>query len=266
MEDILIRECTAIAELDSCIRLQRGVFGLTDLEITPRRHLIVSRQAGGWTLGAFVKATLVGFVHTLAAVRGSNEIFGYSHMMAVDQAYQNQGVGARLKWSQRERVIREGRSLIKWTWDPMQARNAHFNLNRLGVTAGTYAENFYGTDYVTSPTLKSGGLAESGPGIDSDRLFADWQLQSPRVMELANASSGTPGSGSNISAQPQVTIRIPSDWTRLCKEDPAQARQEQLRVRHEFQQAFAAGLIAAAFERSAEQPRYLLYEMEALKD
>ncbi len=263
MEDILIRECTAIAELDSCIRLQREVFGLTDLEISPRRHLIVSRQAGGWTLGAFLEETLVGFVHTLAAVRG-NEIFGYSHMMAVAQAYQNKGVGARLKWSQRERALQEGRSFIKWTWDPMQARNAHFNLNRLGVTVSSYAENFYGTDYVTSPTLKNGAGAESGPGIDSDRLFADWQLQSPRVRQLAAA--GTQGSGPSISGRPQVTIQIPSDWTRLCKEDPAQAKQEQLRVRHEFQQAFAVGLIAAAFERSAEQPRYLLYEKEALED
>jgi predicted GNAT superfamily acetyltransferase len=262
MEDILIRECTAIDELDSCIRLQREVFGLTDLEISPRRHLIVSRQAGGWTLGAFVQDVLVGFVHTLAAVRG-NEIFGYSHMMAVTQAYQNQGVGARLKWSQRERVIKEGRSLIKWTWDPMQARNAHFNLNRLGVTARSYAENFYGTDYVTSPTLRSAQAKnDQGPGIDSDRLFADWQLQSGRVVELANGVNES--AGSNIAAKAQATIQIPNEWTKLCQESPALAKEEQLRVRQEFQQAFAAGLIAAAFERSAEKPRYLLYEREAL--
>jgi predicted GNAT superfamily acetyltransferase len=261
MEDILIRECTAIDELDNCIRLQREVFGLTDLEVTPRRHLIVSRQAGGWTLGAFVQETLVGFVHTLAAVRGGDEIFGYSHMMAVAQTYQNQGVGGRLKWSQRERMLQEGRSFIKWTWDPMQARNAHFNLNRLGVTVSTYAENFYGTDYVTSPTLQGVGEDEiiTGPGIDSDRLFADWQLRSPRVMALANRASD-----SKIMTQPQVTIQIPTAWAKLCKEDPAQAKQEQLRVRHEFQKAFAAGLVAAAFERSAEQPRYLLYEREVM--
>ena len=97
-----------------------NVFGLPDLEISPQRHLIVSRQAGGWTLGAFVGERLVGFVHHLAAVRG-DEIFGYSHMMAVDPAYQNRGVGARLKWSQRARALEEGRSFIKWTWDPMQA-------------------------------------------------------------------------------------------------------------------------------------------------
>jgi predicted GNAT superfamily acetyltransferase len=260
MDDILIRECTAIDELDNCIRLQREVFGLTDLEISPRRHLIVSRQAGGWTLGAFVKDTLVGFVHTLAGVRNGNEIFAYSHMMAVTQAYQNQGVGARLKWSQRERAIKEDRSFIKWTWDPMQARNAYFNLNRLGVTVGTYAENFYGTDYVTSPTSPSAEvMSDHGPGIDSDRLFAEWQLQSARVVKL-----GSRVAESNMQQKVQATIQIPNDWTKLRKESPIRAKEEQLRVRSEFQQAFAAGLIAAAFERSQDKPRYLLYEREAL--
>src|SRR4029453_14423966 len=137
MAEITIRECTTIEEFDSCICLQREAFGLPELEISPRRHLIVSRQAGGWTLGAFVRDRLIGFVHHLTGVRRGNEIFCYSHMMAVDGAFQNQGVGAKLKWRQRERAIQEGRSFIKWTWDPMQARNAHFNLNRLGVTVGS---------------------------------------------------------------------------------------------------------------------------------
>src|SRR6267142_347561 len=101
MQEIVIRECTTIDELDNCVQLQRGVFGLADLEISPRRHLIVSRQAGGWTLGAFVGKRLIVFVHHLAGVSGT-EIFGYSHMMAVDPVYQNKGVGAQLKWSQRE--------------------------------------------------------------------------------------------------------------------------------------------------------------------
>src|SRR5262245_22696978 len=96
---IEIREVSSIEEYDACIKLQREVFGLPDLEISPRRHLIVSRQAGGWTLGAFVAGELIGFVHHLAAVNG-HEIFGYSHMMAVDAAYQNKGVGAQLKWAQ----------------------------------------------------------------------------------------------------------------------------------------------------------------------
>ncbi len=255
MEDIVIRECVTLGELDNCVRLQREVFGLPDLEVSPQRHLIVSRQAGGWTLGAFVPdggqagERLVGFVHHLAAVQG-NEILGYSHMMAVDVEYQNKGVGARLKWSQREKVLQEGRSRIRWTWDPMQARNAHFNLNRLGVTVSRYAENFYGTDYVTSPTLPTGEL----PGLDSDRIFADWRIHSRRVAALARSEPAT------IDASPAVEIAIPVEWTRLVREDPAMAKQEQLRVRREFQKAFAAGLVAAGFERSSELPRYQLYE------
>src|SRR6266487_3976619 len=173
MEPIVIRECLTIEEFDQCVALQKEVFGLPDLEISPRRHLIVSRQAGGWTLGTFVAKRLVGFVHHLAALRGA-EIIGYSHMMAVARDYQNQGLGARLKWAQRERALAEGRNFIKWTWDPMQARNAHFNLNRLGVTVQTYAENFYGTDYNTDPEQSIQGLQ----GIDSDRLFASWDIGS----------------------------------------------------------------------------------------
>ena len=258
MAEIVIRECVTIDELDSCVRLQREVFGLPDLEISPRRHLIVSRQAGGWTLGAFVDERLVGFVHHLVAVRGSTEIFGYSHMMAVDPAFQNRGVGARLKWSQRERAIQEGRNLIRWTWDPLQARNAHFNLNRLGVTAGNYAANFYGTDYATSPMLTNVEPA----GIDSDRLLAHWQLESPRVIRLAN---GGPAMGETAQVKPAAMVEIPINWLQLCRENPGQAKQEQLRVRAEFQQAFAAGLVAAGFERSAAQPRYLLYAEEVLR-
>jgi predicted GNAT superfamily acetyltransferase len=254
MSEIVIRECVTIAELDSCVCLQREVFGLPDLEISPRRHLIVSRQAGGWTLGAFVDERLVGFVHHLAAVRGT-EIFGYSHMMAVDPTLQNQGVGARLKWSQRERAIQEGRSFIKWTWDPMQARNAHFNLNRLGVTVSSYTENFYGTDYMTTPLLTNTAPA----GIDSDRLFAEWQLNSARVIGLAN------GGTAPAATVPAAKIEIPIDWTKLSQENASQAKQEQLRVRLQFQEAFAAGLVAAGFERSSEQPRYLLYAKEDLQ-
>jgi predicted GNAT superfamily acetyltransferase len=257
-EDIVIRECVTIDELDSCVLLQREVFGLPDLEISPRRHLIVSRQAGGWTLGAFVDERIVGFVHHLVAVGGGNDIFGYSHMMAVDQAFQNKGVGARLKWSQRERAIQEGRNFIKWTWDPMQARNAHFNLNRLGVTVSNYAENFYGTDYPTSPIPTSIEPA----GIDSDRLFANWHLKSPRVIYLSSGSSAV---REPLQMKPEARIGIPANWIMLCRQDPPRAKQEQLRVRSEFLQAFRAGLIAAGFERSVEQPCYLLYTSEVLQ-
>jgi predicted GNAT superfamily acetyltransferase len=242
-----IREVTSIDEYDSCIRLQREVFGLPDLEISPRRHLIVSRMAGGWTLGAFVERTLVGFVHHLAAVSG-DEIFGYSHMMAVAAEYQNRGVGARLKWAQRMRVLAEGRDFIKWTFEPMRARNAHFNLNRLGVVVRDYAVNFYGTDYVTNPAEKAAGVS----GMDSDRLFASWNLSSPRVEALAA------GLECPLNAADHV-IEIPANFSELLKSEPETGKREQLRVREEFLEALGAGLICRAFERDTQKPRYLFY-------
>ena len=254
LDEIEIRECTTVRELDACVQLQRQVFGLPDLEISPRRHLIVSRLAGGWTLGAFVGSALVGFVHHLVAVRGNREILGYSHMMAVAVGYQSQGIGTRLKWAQRERALAEGRNFITWTWEPMRVRNAHFNLNRLGATIQAYAENLYGTDYVTDPEEKIEGTR----GIDSDRVFASWNLSSERVVVLASSGQPPP------LGEPVVTIEIPPNWPIMLKEEPEPARQEQLRVREEFQRAFAAGLVCAGFDRNAARPCYLLYERERL--
>jgi predicted GNAT superfamily acetyltransferase len=250
--EILVRDCASMEDFDKCILLQREAFALPDMEISPRRHLIVTKRAGGWTLGAFAGDEMVGFVHHMIAVREQNEIIGYSHMMAVARSYQNKGVGAQLKWAQRERALNEGRKFIKWTWDPMQARNAHFNLNRLGVTVSSYGENFYGTDYITTPHE-----ATASVHLDSDRLFADWQLDSDRVARLAE--------GRTVDAEtmtPAATIEIPPDWSALIRDDAVKARREQLRVRAEFAAAFSAGLVCAGFERDPSRPRYLLYKSD----
>lgn len=244
---IEIRQVRGVEEYDACVHLQREVFGLPDLEISPRRHLIVSTQAGGWVLGAFAEHRLVGFVLHLPAVR-RDEIFGYSHMMAVAADYQNQGVGARLKWAQRARALAEGREFIKWTFEPVRARNAHFNLNRLGVLVRDYAVNFYGTDYATNSSERAAGAL----GMDSDRLFASWELRSPRVEALAD--------GGTVSvAQPDGVIEIPNDFGALLKADPAAAKAEALRIREEFLRAFSSGLVCRAFERDEQRPKYLLY-------
>src|ERR1041385_5183875 len=243
---VTVREVNTIEEYDACIELQRAAFGLPDLEISPRRHLIVSRMAGGWTLGAFAEGRLVGFVHHLAAVQGA-EIFGYSHMMAVNPAYQNHGVGAQLKWAQRERALAEGRDYIKWTFEPMRARNAHFNLNRLGVVVREYAVNFYGTDYSTDPAEKG-----SASGLDSDRLFASWDLNAPRVEAFSRREEFA-------LSEAERAIEIPADFSALLKSDPESAKREVLRVRNEFVQTLSEGFVCRAFERVDERPRYLFY-------
>jgi predicted GNAT superfamily acetyltransferase len=248
-DEIVIRECTTIEEFDTCVRLQREVFHMPDLELSPRRHLIVSRLAGGWILGAFTApgGELVGFVHHLVAVRDA-EIIGYSHMMAVSAEYQNRGLGARLKWAQRERALAEGRNFIRWTFEPMQARNAHFNLNRLGVSIRSYAVNFYGWDAGTEAFADGKQF-----NIDSDRLIAQWELRTPRVEQLAR------GVRAEHASAPVATVEIPPDWNRLRREDGLTAQSELLRVRSEFQQHFAAGLVCAGFERNGARPCYLFF-------
>jgi predicted GNAT superfamily acetyltransferase len=251
--EVQIRPCETVEEFDGCLDLQREVFGFPELEVSPRRHLVVSREAGGWTLGAFLGSEMVGFVHHLAAVR-RREIIGYSHMMAVSQKVQNLGIGARLKFAQRDRALSEGVRFIRWTWDPMQARNAHFNLNRLGVVVRAYADNFYGTNYSVA-----GRYDGTGAGLDSDRLFAEWELDSERVQGIVEGRLAVPGTV-------EREIRIPPNWSTLVKDDPVTARREQLRVRQEFQQAFAGGLICTAFARDGAAPRYLLQRAGVAED
>lgn len=274
-DEINVRECTTVVEFDECVRLQREAFALPDLELSPRRHLVVARSAGGWTLGAFDGERLVGFVLTQVAVRSvcdeapgitpldahtnadaapREEVIGYSHMMAVAKDCQNRGVGARLKWAQRERAMREGRRFICWTWEPLQSRNAHFNLARLGVVVRNYSVNYYGTDY-------SAVAGEHGTkyGIDSDRLIAAWHLDSPHVASLARGESPA------MRCTPAASVEIPPHWSALIREDAQAARREQVRVRDEFQRALAAGLVCAGFERDPVRPRYLFFDSSKFK-
>jgi predicted GNAT superfamily acetyltransferase len=138
----------------------------------------------------------------------------------------------------------------------MQARNAHFNLNRLGVIVSSYGLNFYGTDY-PNPIQHETPV----PGIDSDRLFAGWHIRSTRVERLGK------GERVPISAEPQARIKIPSDWTQLLKMNPQGEKQELLRTREEFQQNFDKGLVCAGFERGdggIGEPQYLFYRSDVV--
>ncbi len=244
---IEIREITSIEEFKLCSALQREVFALPEIEVSPVRHFVVSKASGGFILGAYDAGKLIGFVLSMAGMRGGSERFFYSHLTAVLNTYQNHGIGARLKWAQREAAIAEGVNFIKWTFQPILARNAHFNLNRLGSVIRQYAPNYYGTDY---PNLRG----EVEPlGLDSDRLFAEWNLDSEKVTALA-AGRDYIETGDVVR-----TIRTPTDWGTLVKTDLKLAIDEQKRVKAEFNQCFEGGLVARAFERSDTNPRYLLY-------
>ncbi len=245
--EIDIRRCRSLDELEACVKLQKKVFGLPDLEVSPRRHLVVTISAGGFVLGAFAAEKLVGFTLSVPGFAGEERFF-YSHMTAVAEDFQSFGIGARLKWAQRDEALKETVKFIKWTFQPCQARNAFFNLEKLGAVIKSYAPNFYGTDYGTSH--KPNGRI----GLDSDRLFADWNLKSEKVVALSK--------GENFNEKDEVaaTIEISNDWNNLVKENPEKAVAEQQRVKEEFQKAFADNLICRSFRRDEKMPKYLLYK------
>jgi predicted GNAT superfamily acetyltransferase len=241
--NIEIRECVSFEDLSECVQLQREVFALPDIEISPVRHLIVTKNAGGFVLGAFAGGHLIGFVLSVPAFLYAQKAV-YSHMTAVKSEFQGFSVGARLKWAQRERALSDGIRFIKWTFQPVQSRNAFFNLEKLGAVIKHYEPNFYGTDY-PDPV--------SGLGLDSDRLFAEWELDSPKVEALALGQSFT-------ETRPlRREISVPTDWNRLVKDDLAKAIAEQERMKREFLEAFDEGLVCRGFRRDEVDPRYLLY-------
>lgn len=242
--EIEIRECTTLEELAACVELQREVFALPEIEISPVRHFVVTRNAGGFSLGAFADGDLVGFVLSVPAFLRGEKAF-YSHMTAVRQDFQGSGIGAKLKWAQRAKALELGVRFIKWTFEPVKARNAFFNLEKLGAIVTEYHENFYGTDYSTAPDAKI--------GLASDRLFAEWHLESEKVVRLAD------GDAFVDDAAPAALIVVPANWSELVKNDAEAALAEQLRIREEFQTAFAVGMVGRGFVRDDDRPYYVLY-------
>lgn len=243
MMKIEIRECQAFEELAACVQLQRDVFALPEIEISPVRHLIVTRSAGGFILGAYHENELIGFVLSVPAVLHGEKAF-YSHMTAVKNEFQSYGIGTKLKWAQREKSLELGVKFIKWTFQPVLARNAFFNLEKLGAIINHYEPNFYGTDYPSpDPTL----------GLDSDRLFCEWHLESEKVMALAKGETFVE------TGEVKLEIKAINNWDELVKNNLSKAIAEQKRLKTEFEKAFAEGLICRSFLRDEANPKFLLY-------
>lgn len=243
-QDIEIRECTTLDELAECVDLQRTVFALPEVELSPVRHLVVTKNAGGFTLGAYSGGDLIGFVLSVPAFLRGEKAF-YSHMTAVRQDFQSKGIGGSLKWAQRERALAEGVRFVKWTFEPWKARNAYFNLEKLGAEMREFERDFYGVDYTTD--------AKRHTELASDRLFAEWDLKSEKVEALAAGEPFTQ------TGEPKARVDVPHDWFALVDRDPEEAKRVQKQIRKDFEAAFAAGFVARGFERDDQHPQYLLY-------
>lgn len=224
-EGIVIRKCEGIEEFQRCVELQRIIWGEVDLEVEPATLFVVASHTGGQVLGAFDGDRLVGM--TLAVVGyKDNTVFLHSHMTGVLAEYRDRKVGRMLKLFQRDEALGRGIRLIVWTFDPLEVRNAHFNLNRLGAIARKYLPNLYGL--TTSPMHR---------GLPTDRLVAEWQLDSPRVVAVL----------SEVTREPQETpaaIELPAELEKWKQDEPAQLAKVQERIRGEFSGWFARGYAA----------------------
>jgi predicted GNAT superfamily acetyltransferase len=238
-KEIVVRKCERIEEFHRCVELQRRIWGEADLEVEPATMFVVAAHTGGQTLGAFAGDRLVGYTLAVAGLRGRVPYL-HSHMTGVDSEYRNRGVGRMLKLFQRDEALCRGIRLIQWTFDPLEVRNAHFNLNRLGAICREYHRNLYGI--TTSPLHR---------GLETDRLLVEWHLNSARVVAAIENLVKDP-------AEAPAAIELPAELERWQREDSLQVGVVQARVREEFTRWFARGYAVIAFRTAPGNRAYLL--------
>src|ERR1700733_4592615 len=148
MPAISYRALTTLEDFAAVVDLEREIWGPGYDEVVPVPILAVTVMRGGILIGAFDDSRMIGFVYSLPGIKHGTPM-QWSHMAGVLEAYRGDGVGYELKIRQRERALAMGLDLVEWTYDPMQAMNAHLNFARLGVVVEEYEENVYGES--TSP-------------------------------------------------------------------------------------------------------------------
>ncbi|MGC8549893.1 MAG: GNAT family N-acetyltransferase [Acidobacteriaceae bacterium] len=239
-----VRECVTLEEMADCVRLQGETWGYEGNDIIPRRAFIVARHIGGQVIGAFMPegGRMVGFAMALPGVKerkaGESRVpaaYLHSHMLAVEPEWRDSGLGQRLKLAQREEALARGIDRMEWTFDPLEGKNAHLNIHRLGVVARRYLADFYG---VSSSRLQN--------GLPTDRLLAEWHLDSKRVASRI-------GGDSEPLPPVKERIMIPaamSAWK--AAGEVARAREVQEENRKQFERAFAAGLAVVGFVRDEQ--------------
>ena len=170
---ITIRVLGSIDEFEQVTDVEMAVWDVHPRDAVPPHFLRATETAGGVTLGAFDRQTMVGMAMAFPAYR-EGKVFLWSHMTGVLPDQQRQDIGFQLKLAQRVWALEHGMDQIRWTFDPMLRGNANFNLHRLRAVAYRYYVNFYGD--------MMDGLNK---GLPTDRLEACWNLLDPRVVAIA---------------------------------------------------------------------------------
>ncbi len=237
-QQVEIRPLQSHDDFQACSALQKLTWGEHFSECVPPTILKVVQRVGGVAAGAFdERGALLGFVFGISGVR-NGRLVHWSDMLAVREDAQGIGIGRRLKQFQREALLAERVEVVYWTYDPLVARNAHFNLNRLGARVEEYVPNMYGEH--TASKLHD--------GIGTDRFVVAW--------EIATSESSAEGAPDDRA----VRIEIPALLQRVVDEAPDEARRWRLQTREAFQHWMGLGYTVSGFHLDPETGRcfYLL--------
>ena len=286
MSIISYRDLTTLDDFAVVVDLEREIWGPGYDDVVPVPILAVSVHSGGILIGAFDEVRsrasgssatgssddrMVGFVYSLPGIKDGKPT-QWSHMAGVLPEYRSRGLGYELKLLQRERALKAGLDLVQWTYDPLQAMNAHLNFAKLGVVVAEYAVNIYG---VSGSPLHGGN--------PTDRFVADWWIRTPHVRRrLAPAAmtmrdQGIAEAGRINRAAPagewlacveleltldarRLAVEIPMGFTDMLSKAPDLALAWRLATREIFTTYFARGYRAVEFflDRASGKGSYLI--------
>jgi predicted GNAT superfamily acetyltransferase len=250
-----VRQLVEHADLSEGVTLQRRVWGEGYRDSVPASMLKISQKVGGLAAGAFLASgEMVGFVYGLTGVDASRRIIHWSHMLAVLPEHRNHGIGRRLKTFQREFLSKLGVEASYWTFDPLVARNAHLNLNLLGVRLIEYVPDMYAD---TGSDLHAFG---------TDRFIAEWPLRAERTPSLnGDHSPASPSpvhdakrNGDGPPADAVVRIEIPEDAEAMRTHALPALREWRATTRAAFLERMAAGYGVTGFVREQGRSFYVL--------
>jgi predicted GNAT superfamily acetyltransferase len=244
-QEISIYQLSKFEEFGEVVSLQKEIWGYAEIELLPLRFFIVANKIGGQVLGAFDNKKMVAFCICIPGLKENGKNYLHSHMLGVLPKYRNTGLGRQMKLKQRQYALAEGVPLIEWTFDPLEIKNAFFNIERLGAIIRRYVHNQYGT---TSSHLHG--------GLPTDRLVPEWWVGSERVEAIC---SGKPYERPEILAR----ISVPANISDLKRERPEEAREIQTEIAAQFSEQFRKDLAVIGFEKSEEAGTYLLGQWES---
>ena len=264
-DTIQVRPLASQAELRACVRLQQATWGDDFSDTVPTSILKVAQRIGGVALGAFDDVDLVGFVFGLTGVE-RGRIVHWSDMLAVRRDARNLGIGRRLKEEQRRAALEVGAEVMYWTFDPLVARNAHLNVNRLGARVAEYVENMYGlTDSVLHGLVPTDRLVVAWPTREDEienRLFdVNWTVSSPDCQQAPIATPDWIAGVEGASILPHcVRVEIPGDAESLLRGAPEDAARWRNSVRSAMRWGLATGYTVNGFlmDQSRDRGFYLM--------